>query len=186
LIIVTIVEGIFWEVYGGSEGWSRQQINDMQWRTFLQMVGVASVFYGGATLVQWVSGPTLVSVYGSTGGLGTLTMAQSFGIGSYRLLYSRVLAQFGRGSGYVVHHIIERRFAAKLGLNPQEMLCVVLTKAEHTMFTNAWLNAIGRRNMNSLFTTANVTRDDIWAAAQRIYANYPALLEAAKAQIGIQ
>jgi len=66
------------------------------------------------------------------------------------------------------------------------MLCVVLTKAEHTMFTNAWLNAIGRRNMNSLFTTANVTRDDIWAAAQRIYANYPALLEAAKAQIGIQ
>lgn len=56
----------------------------------------------------------------------------------------------------------------------------MLTPEEHQVITNAWRNAIGYSNSNNAINTLTVTIDDIWNAAQDIYANYPELIEAAR------
>jgi hypothetical protein len=50
------------------------------------------------------------------------------------------------------------------------MLSIVVTPAEHQVFTNAWHAAIGYKR--------DVSPAEISAAARRIYANYPAVLNA--------
>ena len=56
------------------------------------------------------------------------------------------------------------------------MLSIALTHDEHVVFTGKWRKAIPYK------TSYDV--DDIWNAAQDIYANYPALLEAARKTLG--
>jgi RHS repeat-associated protein len=109
-------------------------------------------------------------------------VAAQYGINSYDALRKTVPA----GQGLEVHHIIEQRFAPNIGVGETgNMLSVVLTKAEHNVFKDAWRNAIGRSNMNSLLRTNNATPDDIWNAAQEIYAGHPELLEAARITLGV-
>jgi hypothetical protein len=109
-------------------------------------------------------------------------VAAQHGINSYDALRKTVPA----GQGLEVHHIIEQRFAPNIGvLETGNMLSVVLTKAEHNVFKNAWRNSIGRINMNSPLRTNNATPDDIWNAAQDIYAGYPEFLEAARITLGV-
>ena len=86
-------------------------------------------------------------------------------------------------AGLQVHHIIEQRFAPALNQSynqARNWLSVVLTPEEHQVITNAWRNAIGYSNSNNAINTLTVTIDDIWNAAQDIYANYPELIEAAR------
>ena len=56
------------------------------------------------------------------------------------------------------------------------MLSIALTHDEHVVFTRQWREAIPYKTSYGV--------DDIWNAAQRIYANYPALLEAARKTLG--
>jgi hypothetical protein len=63
------------------------------------------------------------------------------------------------------------------------MASVALTRSEHQLFTNAWRRLIPYSNSRAEVNTLTATADDIWAAAQTIYADFPALLEAARVTI---
>ena len=56
------------------------------------------------------------------------------------------------------------------------MLSIALSHDEHIAFTKAWREAIPYKTP---FDT-----DKIWSSAQRIYANYPEFLEAARKTLG--
>lgn len=56
------------------------------------------------------------------------------------------------------------------------MMSVVLTQAEHQVFTNAWRKEIGYVGSKSLINTANATKSMIENAARRIYKDYPEIL----------
>ena len=113
-------------------------------------------------------------------GLEVFERAQEFGIRPYNEL--RKLTQ---GTGLQVHHIVERRFAdvGTLEIAPKRMLSVVLTPEEHQVFTNMWRKAIGYSNSLNPIKTTTATAEDIWDAAQSIYAKIPALLDAARRTI---
>ncbi len=108
-------------------------------------------------------------------GLSAFSRAADFGIKSIN-----ELRKLTKGEGLNAHHIIEERFATTLGLDPGKMSGIALTPEEHQVFTNAWRQAIGYIGDKNPITTANATREQIWAAAQEIYAKYPELLEAAR------
>ncbi len=60
------------------------------------------------------------------------------------------------------------------------MPSVALTQAEHGVYTRAWQQEIGYASWNVAITTANATKQDIWMAAQKIYAECPVLLDLCK------
>jgi hypothetical protein len=97
--------------------------------------------------------------------------------GEWEKIFERGVHQ---GAGLEVYHLIEQRFAEKLGLDPANIPNVVLTREEHRVFTNAWRNAIGYRGDPNLITIVNATPAHIWDAAQEIYAKRPELLEAVR------
>ena len=80
-----------------------------------------------------------------------------------------------------IHHLIEKRFVksgALTGVAEDEIPGVVLTKAEHDVFTERWYREIGRNGWkNSSIVTKNAKPDDIWRAAQQVYNDNPVLLE---------
>lgn len=91
-----------------------------------------------------------------------------------------ILSGVRRGAGLEVHHIVEKRFADRLGIsNTDNMLSIVLTHDEHVRYTNLWKDEIGRLGSNADITTQTATAEQIWAAAQRICADRSDLLEAA-------
>jgi hypothetical protein len=96
-----------------------------------------------------------------------LSLAAKYGIGEYS-----VLKALTKGIGVQVHHLIEERFAGLLGEKSAKMLSIVLTKAEHQTFTNAWRNEIGHNGSKALVQTGTATRIQVENAARKIYANY--------------
>jgi len=106
---------------------------------------------------------------------GVLSRASEFGIKTYWQL-SRAL----RHTGLEAHHIIEHRFRYVEGLSTRivNRYAVALTPAEHQVFTNLWRSHI------PYGTSRSVDIARIWEVAQEIYANYPALLEAARIALG--
>ena len=89
-----------------------------------------------------------------------------------------------QGAGLDVHHLIEQRFARKLGLDPASIPSVVLTREKHQMFTNAWREYIGYDNMKSAIRTSTASLEDVWMAAQKVYQDYPELLDAVRRALG--
>ncbi|MBI2677824.1 MAG: hypothetical protein HYX28_03490 [Candidatus Koribacter versatilis] len=63
---------------------------------------------------------------------------------------------------------------------PGDIPTIVLTPSEHQPFTNAWRDAIGYVSGKNPVDTATATVDQIWEAAQKVYADYPGLLEAVR------
>ena len=112
-------------------------------------------------------------------GLSAFSRAAEFGIRSYNQMSSAL-----RGTGLQAHHLIEQRFAERLGLNAGKIPSIALTPQEHQAFTNAWRNAIGYDNMTSALKTSAATLDDIWRAAQSVYQQYPELLETVRQFLG--
>jgi RHS repeat-associated protein len=112
------------------------------------------------------------------GGLNAHSRAAESGIKSYR-----ELGKLTEGTGLQRHHIVEARFAETLGLTENEMLSAALTPQEHQAFTNAWRALIGYSNSSNPLNTVTASAQDIWNAAQAIYAQYPGLLEAARLTI---
>ena len=110
--------------------------------------------------------------------LRVFSRAAEFGIRSYKELREAI-----SGTGLRAHHIVEQRFASTLGLSPGQMQSVALTPEEHQVFTNMWSSYIGYDTWNAAITTSTATIEDIWFAAQQIYANHPELLEVARQTI---
>ncbi len=137
--------------------------------------GGAATVAGGAVQAAGADGDYTNEVAPlANGGYNTLSRAADFGIKSFNALRDAV-----RGNGLQRHHIIEQRFAPGLRLNPGQMPSVVLTPEEHQRFTNLWHDAIPYINSGQPLNTLTATREQIWLAAQKIYADYPDLLEAA-------
>ena len=112
-------------------------------------------------------------------GLGGLSAAANYGINTYSNLRNAVT-----GTGLEVHHIVEQRFAPALRYTKGQtnlFPSIVLTPEEHQMFTNLWRTAIEYTNQAEIAatTTLNATPAKIWEAAQYVYKDYPALLNAA-------
>lgn len=73
-------------------------------------------------------------------------------------------------SGLEVHHLIEKRFASKLGLNPDDMLSVALDKEKHSKITKLMREKIGYAlDWSKDVRTTNATVQDIWNATRETY-----------------
>ncbi len=79
----------------------------------------------------------------------------------------------GHGGDLQAHHLIERRFVNQMGGNTNEWSTVVLSRADHQLFTNAWRQEIAYGPLG----TGRASVGEVMAAAQRIYANYPNILK---------
>jgi hypothetical protein len=119
---------------------------------------------GSAALAKLSTAATAASTQAQKA-WGGLTRAAQWGIQSYSQLTKAI-----KGLGLQAHHIIEQRF----GLNITSS--VALTKAEHQAFTNAWRSLLPYGK--------SYTVNQVWAAAQKVYAKYPELLAAAKKALG--
>lgn len=86
----------------------------------------------------------------------------------------------GKGSGLEVHHLIERRLAARLGIKESDIPSIVLTKDEHLEFTQRCRKNIGYAGSNTSVTTSDATRTIIFEYAIDIYKDYPEILNVIK------
>lgn len=98
---------------------------------------------------------------------GSLTHSSS-GIAPYST--QRMLTA-GNGGSIQAHHLVEQRFADVMGQAVGDMPSIVVTQAEHQVFTNAWRAEIP-------YGSRNVTPTQVNGAARRIYADYPEILQA--------
>jgi RHS repeat-associated protein len=120
------------------------------------------------------TGRLLGGLFNASSRFGALQHASRFGIDKY----SSLRQVLGSGSGLQVHHLFEQRFASILGQSSSDMLSIVVTKAEHQIFTNAWRQEIGYISDRATTITSNATKQDIEMAARKIYQNYPEILKA--------
>ncbi|HEX6164895.1 MAG TPA: RHS repeat-associated core domain-containing protein, partial [Vicinamibacterales bacterium] len=113
-----------------------------------------------------------------TGGAATLNALR--GQLSQLGVYSVRALQAMRTAGQQTHHLIEQRLwranpaLQKIWQHVDDMPGVNLTPAQHQVFTNAWRAAFPYSNQAGHI--ANPTLQQIMAAADKIYANHPALL----------
>lgn len=103
----------------------------------------------------------------------------------YRVGPQRSLRSEQSGTGLQAHHLVEKRFADRLGLDPNEMLAVSVTREEHQQLTNGWRRAIGYSNSNNPVNTRTAGPQEIWEAAQQVYARHPELLRCVREQLGM-
>ena len=108
--------------------------------------------------------------------LSSFEKAGEFGVDSYYKLRQKVLEIYGKNSGLEVHHLIEQRFASKLGIKEADIPSIVLTKDEHRKFTNAWRNEIRYNSSNREPQTHNAELEQILNAARNVYKDYPEIL----------
>ena len=104
---------------------------------------------------------------GTNSRFGNLTHSSS-GIAPYNT--QRMLTA-GSGGRIQAHHLIEKRFALVMGQAVGDMPSIVVTQAEHQVFTNVWRAEIP-------YGSRNVTQSQVNGAARRIYADYPEILQA--------
>lgn len=97
---------------------------------------------------------------------------EKYGVKNYH--YLRDVLQ---NTGLQAHHIIEQRFAGKLGLDPKFMKSIAVTPEQHQLFTNAWRSAIGYANDKTQFVTSTAGRTEIYNTARKIYMDFPEILE---------
>ncbi|MCK4764789.1 MAG: hypothetical protein KAW12_21505, partial [Candidatus Aminicenantes bacterium] len=102
-------------------------------------------------------------------GLKKLSRANEFGIKPYKALKKSL-----KSTGLQAHHLIERRFAKRLGINPGDIPSIAVTKIEHQAFTNAWRKLIPY----GISGTRRATKEKIMNVAREIYKDYPEILEA--------
>jgi RHS repeat-associated protein len=98
---------------------------------------------------------------------GNLSRAADYGIQSHSRMRTAL-----KNTNLQAHHIIEERLGFKINQT------VAVTKVEHQIFTNAWRTAIPYGSGKTF------TRAEVWLHAQKIYKDYPALLEASRQALG--
>jgi hypothetical protein len=133
-------------------------------------LAVKVIFRGGRYLYIAYQGSKVVRAGELT--LGSFEFAGKYGVQGFNRLRAAI-----NGTGLQAHHLLEQRFASILGMETGQMASIALTKAEHQIFTNAWRAEIGYRGSNAAVTTANATKQQIYDAARRIYANHPEILK---------
>jgi len=138
---------------------------------FVQYAVTAALFSlsgtTGSTTSGYQPGTTKWQFQGRPGqGLNNFSRAGEYGIKPYNQLRREL-----GGTGLKAHHLIEKRFADILEVNPRTMPSMALTTAEHRMFTNMWREAIP-------YGTGAATKESVLAAARQIYLGYPELLNA--------
>jgi len=186
LIIAAVAGGVLGGV--GYYGFEQHFSNDVcaEWNWY------EAAFWGGAGAVLGVAvGSVIYGGYWAVIKLLTwLTTIQAYGnleqAANYDIQQGNQLGKAISGTGLRVHHLIEQRFAPRLGQSTaqaQHWLSVAVTPEEHQIFTNAWRNATGYSNQALEWTTNNVNPVILWIKAQEIYADYPALLDAVKKTI---
>jgi hypothetical protein len=74
-----------------------------------------------------------------------------------------------KGTGLQAHHLIEKRFADILGIAPNDMLSVALTKEQHQIYTNRWRTLI-------TYGKKGLTKEYIMDIAKQVYYDAPDLL----------
>ncbi len=138
---------------------------------FTELVGLTESVSAGQ---QLGNNPVQVELVVATGvaantasRFGNLTHASS-GIAPYS---TQRLITAGQGGATQAHHLVEKRFAAVMGQNTADMSAIVVTRAEHQVFTNAWRQAIP-------YGSRNVTPGMVNNAARNIYRDYPEILQA--------
>ena len=143
--------------------------------------GAGAQWVAGALTAEAAAAGTAATTAGAVAsrGLNVFSRASEFGIRSYNQL--RIMTS---GTGLQAHHLIEERFAERLGLKAGEIPSIALTAQEHQAFTNVWRQYVGYDNMKSAITTSTATLEDVWLAAQRIYEQYPELLDAVRRALG--
>ena len=89
-------------------------------------------------------------------------------VGSYKEI-KRVVKGLGI-KGMEVHHLIEKRFAKTLGIDPDIMLSVALDKDTHRELTNAFRKEIGYiHDFSNKYRTNTVDADKIWETVVKVY-----------------
>lgn len=72
--------------------------------------------------------------------------------------------------GMEVHHLIEKRFAKTLGIDPDDIPSILLPKGDHQVITNAFRKLIGYSNdINSEVTTKSASVEKIWSVIKEVY-----------------
>ena len=152
--------------------------------TTAAITGAGTATVATETLLNVTGGDPSDEISAASQAFGDLSQAAEYGVQQGTQLKDAIT-----GTGLVAHHIIEQRLAPALGQTASQAsdwLSTAVTPQEHQVFTNAWRSAIGYNNSNNIINTVTATTNDIWIAAQKIYADYPALLDAAKNTIFIQ
>lgn len=106
------------------------------------------------------------------GGGGNAVQAGIGGMDDVASYATQRLTTAGKGGSSQAHHLIEKRFSDVVGGDTSQWATVVLSRADHQLFTNAWRNAIGYGASG----TGEATKSQVLDAARRIYANYPHIL----------
>ncbi len=143
---------------------------------FAAAFDTAGALIPGATGLGKVADDTAKAVLKFFGKKSTAeieTIRQTFGNGQVVMSY-KYLKQLVKGSGLETHHLMEQRFADKMGLNTNDILSVALDKDTHQKITNLFRDKI---KYNSAFdflhperlTTSRSTDQQIWDATREVY-----------------
>jgi hypothetical protein len=129
-----------------------------------------------ATIIEGAAGELVGPVVAGIGalnavksvgkGLSGLAHASRFGIQAYKLL--KIIP-----AGCERHHLIPQRFSVLFGESVRDMKCIVVTIAEHQVFTKKW-----RDVFNHGADTAAATKEAVLKEAKNIYKDYPEILKA--------
>lgn len=72
--------------------------------------------------------------------------------------------------GMEVHHLIEKRFAKTLGIDPDDIPSILLPKGDHQVITNAFRKEIGyAKDKNAKVLWSMRTTENIWKALEKVY-----------------
>ncbi len=146
--------------------------------TSATITGAGAVTAATETVLTATGGDPSDDISAASQAYGNLSQAANYGVQPGNQLANAISR-----TGLQVHHIIEQRLAPALGqtaAEAQNWLSTAVTPAEHQVLTNAWRYEIGYINSSNIINTGNATIENIWTAAQKIYADYPGLLDAAR------
>ena len=103
-------------------------------------------------------------------GMKAVDRAKAIRDGAVVMSYKK-LKKVAKETGLEVHHLIEQRFAKKLGIkNADDILSVALDKDVHKKITKAFRDEIGYNNQKKAkIVTKAANPQDIWDAVCKVY-----------------
>ena len=140
--------------------------------------GVGIVVDAAAVMLPGIPGGVGALIKGTkaTEIIQSTDKVKDVGIKAYSTLKKEI-----KGTGLQAHHLIEKRFANQLNLDPKKMNAIALTKEEHQKFTNAWRKLIPYGT-----GTKSADIEKILKSAEMIYKDYPELLQAIQKELGVK
>lgn len=144
---------------------------------------------GGGTVVRLAAKADDVykAAKAATKALSVSKKIKTFGSGKVVLPY-KYLQTIMKGTGLEVHHLVEKRFASKLGLKENEMVSIAIDPKLHDKITAAMRKKIGYNFIDRFKdapTTSEATAQQVWNATKEVYTQFgmTKYLEVMKKQI---